>query len=147
MVGWEDGVTLQCEGRAGIPAGAERERCLNAYFEQYPDRRQRAGDCDIAHIQIRPDWMRISDYRPGSFGIDPRSTNSAAERPQTIPNRTSGQSAARPQRPAKVPSPMTCPVNVSLSGGYPDGRTRRRAKNPPSLRRSEVYPFDSRQDP
>jgi len=36
---------------------------------------------------------------------------------------------------------MTCPVNVSLSGGYPDGRTRRRAKNPPSLRRSEVYPF------
>jgi hypothetical protein len=34
---------------------------------------------------------------------------------------------------------MTCPVNVSLSGGYPDGRTRRRAKNPPSLRRSEVY--------
>ena len=52
-----------------------------------------------------------------------------------------GQSAARPQRPAKAPSHMTCPVNVSPSGGYPDGRTRRRAKNPPSLRRSEVYPL------
>ena len=36
---------------------------------------------------------------------------------------------------------MTCPVNVSLSGGYPDGRTGAGAKNPPSLRRSEVYPF------
>jgi len=59
----------------------------------------------------------------------------------TIPNRTPGQSATRPQRPAKAPSHMTCPVNVSLSGGYPDGRTRRRAKTPPSLRRSEVYPL------
>ena len=65
--------------------------------------------------------------------------------PGGIPNRTSGQSAARPQRPAKAPSHMTCPVNVSLSGGYPDGRTRRRAKNPPSLRRSQVYPLVFRQ--
>ena len=47
-----------------------------------------------------------------------------------IPNRTSGQSAARPQRPAKAPSHMTCPVNVSPSGGYPDGRTRRRGQEP-----------------
>ena len=46
------------------------------------------------------------------------------------PNRTRGQSAARPQRPAKAPSHMTCPVNVSLSGGYPDGRTRRRGQEP-----------------
>ena len=47
-----------------------------------------------------------------------------------IPNRTPGQSAARPQRLAKAPSHMTCPVNVSLSGGYPDGRTRRRGQEP-----------------
>ena len=25
---------------------------------------------------------------------------------------------------------MTCPVNVSLNGGYPDGRTRRRVQEP-----------------
>lgn len=31
---------------------------------------------------------------------------------ERIPNRTSGQSAAGPQRPAKAPSHMTCPVNV-----------------------------------
>ena len=47
-----------------------------------------------------------------------------------IPNRTPGQSAARPQRPAKAPSHMTCPVNVSLSGGYPDGRARCRGQEP-----------------
>ena len=29
-----------------------------------------------------------------------------------------------------APSHMTCPVNVSLSGGYPDGRTRRRDQEP-----------------
>ncbi len=40
---------------------------------------------------------------------------------------------------------MTYPVNVSLSGGYPDGRTGAGAKNPPSLRRSEVYPLVFRQ--
>ena len=40
---------------------------------------------------------------------------------------------------------MTCPVNVSLSGGYPDGRTRAGAKNPPSLRRAEIYPLVFRQ--
>ena len=34
-----------------------------------------------------------------------------------IPHRTSGQSAARPQRPAKAPSHMTCPVNVSAERG------------------------------
>ena len=38
---------------------------------------------------------------------------------------------------------MTCPVNVSLSGGYPDAAPGAGAKNPPSLRRSEVYPLVS----
>jgi hypothetical protein len=47
-----------------------------------------------------------------------------------IPNRTSEQSAARPQRAAEATSHMTCPVNVSPSGGYPDGRTRRRGQEP-----------------
>ena len=36
---------------------------------------------------------------------------------------------------------MTCPVNVSLSGGYPDGRTRRRGQEPaepPQVRGTSV---------
>lgn len=69
MIGWEDEVTVQCEGSADILVGADRDRCLRAYLEQYPDGRQRACASDIAHIRVRPGWVRPSDYRPGSFGI------------------------------------------------------------------------------
>ena len=40
---------------------------------------------------------------------------------------------------------MTCPVNVSLSGAIRTGTPGAGAKNPPSLRRSEVYPLVFRQ--
>ena len=69
VIGWEDEVTVQCEGVADILIGADRDRCLRAYLEQYPDGRRRAEDPDIAHIRVRPGWVRHSDYRPGSFGI------------------------------------------------------------------------------
>ncbi len=69
VIGWEDEVTVQCEGSADILTGTERDRCLNAYFEQYPDGRQRAEDPNIAHVRIRPRWVRHSDYRPSTFGI------------------------------------------------------------------------------
>jgi hypothetical protein len=49
--------------------GADHTRCLSAYFEQFPDGRQRAEDPDIVHVRIRPRWVRHSDYRPGSFAI------------------------------------------------------------------------------
>lgn len=69
VIGLDDEVTVQCEGVADVLAGGERERCLRAYFDQYPDGQQRAEDPDIAHIRIRPTWLRHSDYRPDSFGI------------------------------------------------------------------------------
>ncbi len=69
VVGWDDEVTVQCEGTAGTPAGADRDRCLSAYFSQYPDGRQRAEDPDITHIRVKPQWIRYSDYRPGTFGV------------------------------------------------------------------------------
>lgn len=69
VIGWEDEVTVQCEGSADILVGADRDRCLRTYLEQYPDGRQRACAPDIAHIRVRPGWVRHSDYRPGSFGI------------------------------------------------------------------------------
>lgn len=69
VIGWDDEVTVQCEGTADVLTADERERCLRAYFDQYPDGRQRAEDPDIAHIRIRPNWLRHSDYRPDTFGI------------------------------------------------------------------------------
>jgi hypothetical protein len=34
---------------------------------------------------------------------------------------------------------MTCPVNVSLSGGYPDGRTRCRGQEPRRASEGQRY--------
>lgn len=70
VIGWDDEVTVQCEGSMDIPTGAERERCLASYVEQYPDGRARAEDPEIALLRLRPQWVRYSDYRPGSFGVD-----------------------------------------------------------------------------
>ena len=70
VISWDDEVTLQCEGDADVLAGEERERCLRAYLQQYPDGRQRAKDRQIVLVRIRPDWGRLSDYRPDSFGTE-----------------------------------------------------------------------------
>jgi hypothetical protein len=37
-------MTAQCEGTADTPTGADRDRCLQAYFAQYPDGVVRAHD-------------------------------------------------------------------------------------------------------
>ena len=70
VIGWDNEMTVQCEGTADIPTGADRDRCLQAYFAQYPDGVDRAHDHDIVHVRVRPSWLRYSDYRPGSFAVE-----------------------------------------------------------------------------
>jgi len=70
VIGWDDEMTLQCEGPADVLSGDELERCRTFYFEQYPDGRERASGPNIAYVRIRPRWLRYSDYRPDSFTID-----------------------------------------------------------------------------
>jgi hypothetical protein len=70
VVGCHNEVTLQCEGLADLPLGEDLARCQTAYFQQYPDGRQRAATPDIRHVHGRPGWLRYSDYRPDSFSID-----------------------------------------------------------------------------
>ena len=68
VIGWDDEVTVQVEGAADVLRGEDRDRGLAAYFQQYPDGRQRAESADIAHLRITPAWLRYSDYRPDTFG-------------------------------------------------------------------------------
>jgi general stress protein 26 len=69
VVGGDEEVTVQSEGVADVLTGEDRDRCLRVYFQQYPEGRERALNPDIAHVRIRPLWIRLSDYRPGSFGV------------------------------------------------------------------------------
>jgi Pyridoxamine 5'-phosphate oxidase len=70
VIGWDNEMTVQCEGMADIPTGADRDRCLQAYFAQYPDGVEHAHDDDIVHVRVRPSWPRYSDYRPGSVAVE-----------------------------------------------------------------------------
>ncbi len=70
VVGWNDEVTVQCEGDAVVLSGAERERCLRAYLARFPDGAGRAADPDIVHVSVRPVWVRRSDFRPWGAGVE-----------------------------------------------------------------------------
>ena len=64
VIGWDNEMTVQCEGTADIPTGTDRDRCVQAYLAQYPDGVERAHDPDIVHIRVRPNWLRYSSLRP-----------------------------------------------------------------------------------
>lgn len=62
--GWGDGEmrTLQYEGVADIPEGAELERLQADYFDAFPDGPSRLSWPGITYVRISPTWMRLSDF-------------------------------------------------------------------------------------
>lgn len=69
VIGLADEETVQVEGIADVPAGHDHDRCLRAYFAQYPDGPARAADPDITHVRVTIQWLRYSDYRSGTASI------------------------------------------------------------------------------
>jgi len=65
VAGWDQEITVQMEGVADEPTGAERERILAAYFVPYPDGRGRLSWPGITHFRVRLNWARYSDFNPG----------------------------------------------------------------------------------
>ena len=62
VIGWAGEVTVQLEGRALLPVGAELLRYQEAYFAAWPDGRDRLSWPGIAHFVVRPNWIRYSDF-------------------------------------------------------------------------------------
>jgi PPOX class probable F420-dependent enzyme len=58
----DDERTVQFEGVADEPAGAERERIREVYFARYPGGRDRLAWEGITHVRVRPHWLRYSDF-------------------------------------------------------------------------------------
>ena len=66
--------TVQYEGIADQPTGAELARLKEHYFASFPDGRQRESWADITYIRARPTWIRYSDFNqdpPEIFEFDP----------------------------------------------------------------------------
>ena len=64
VVGWDEDQTVQIEGIADEPTGAELERMKAVYLSVYPDGVERLAWKDITHVRVRPTWVRYSDFRP-----------------------------------------------------------------------------------
>lgn len=54
--------TVQYEGLADEPAGADLDQFLNLYFDRFPDGRTRRNSPDIAYFRVKPSWIRYSDF-------------------------------------------------------------------------------------
>ena len=58
----DDHRTLQVEGLADEPRGAELERLKTLYFSAFPQGREREGWSGLTYWRVRPRWLRYSDY-------------------------------------------------------------------------------------
>jgi PPOX class probable F420-dependent enzyme len=65
VVGWDQEITVQIEGVADAPQGAELERLKEAYFLVYPDGRERQLWEGITYFRVRLHWARYSDFNTG----------------------------------------------------------------------------------
>ena len=68
-LGWDDEQTVQYEGVADEPAGAELEMIQRIYFAQFPDGPSRLSWPGITYFRVRPEWVRYSDFRGGETSI------------------------------------------------------------------------------
>ena len=55
--------TVQLEGIADVPSGAELERLKQVYYETWPDGPSRLNWPGLIYVRVRPTWLRYSDYR------------------------------------------------------------------------------------
>jgi pyridoxine/pyridoxamine 5'-phosphate oxidase len=62
VVGWDGEQTVQYEGIAAEPNGAELKRYQEAYFAVWPDGVSHMSWPGIVHFAVRPKWIRYSDY-------------------------------------------------------------------------------------
>jgi uncharacterized pyridoxamine 5'-phosphate oxidase family protein len=63
VIGWESEQTIQYEGIAGVGGTEELEQLLPAYFEKFPEGRDRKENWkDIVYFCVLPKWIRYSDF-------------------------------------------------------------------------------------
>jgi pyridoxine/pyridoxamine 5'-phosphate oxidase len=62
VVGWGAEQTVQFEGIATEPVGAELTRYQQQYFAVWPDGTMRMAWPGIVYFVVRPRWIRYSDF-------------------------------------------------------------------------------------
>ncbi len=62
VIGWEGEVTVQYEGQAFQPMGADLARYQQVYFEAWPECAEHLSWPGIAYFVVSPRWIRYSDF-------------------------------------------------------------------------------------
>jgi pyridoxine/pyridoxamine 5'-phosphate oxidase len=62
VIGWDHETTVQYEGIADEPKGAELDRLKETYFIPYPDGRARQNWAGMTYFRVQPMWARYSDF-------------------------------------------------------------------------------------
>jgi len=62
VIGWDNERTAQFEGTAFFPTGDELYHYQQIYFAVWPECRAHLAWPGIAHIVVRPRWVRYSGY-------------------------------------------------------------------------------------
>ena len=71
VVGWDrDEITVQIEGPADEPHGAELARLKETYFASHPGGRERERWPNVTWVRVRPQWLRYSDFSPGGAIVE-----------------------------------------------------------------------------
>lgn len=70
VVGWDAEQTVQLEGIADEPQGADLARLKEVYFGVYPDGVERLAWEGITYVRVRPTWARYSDFRAGGGVVE-----------------------------------------------------------------------------
>jgi pyridoxine/pyridoxamine 5'-phosphate oxidase len=63
VVGWDEAQTVQLEGMADEPTGADLAALQKCYFAAFPDGQERLAWPGLTYFRVRPIWMRYSDFR------------------------------------------------------------------------------------
>ena len=62
VVGWQNEITVQFEGRALEPTGHQLNHYRQVYFAAWPDGPTRLHWPGLTHFVVRPTWLRYSDF-------------------------------------------------------------------------------------
>jgi general stress protein 26 len=74
--------TVQYEGTADEPAGAELERLLALYYSRFPDGPGRRSWPGLIYVRVKPTWIRYSNFSaqpPEIVEFDARALSARSE--------------------------------------------------------------------
>jgi general stress protein 26 len=62
VIGWDNEQSVQLEGLADEPKGADLEALKRVYYAAWPDGPTRESWPGITWVRVRPRWIRLSDF-------------------------------------------------------------------------------------